>query len=281
MRTSKLSNPTLIRRINQKPDVTPTPINTPTNSNFIDEFAPKAVRHPSSFKVTMSHEECYKRYFSFVESTPKVVIFIHSCNLGNTQQLKDLCNLIISTRLIEKVDWVYINNTGIDLDKEKLFNFEYKEKFIINNYSSDTNLFELPTIYMLKSFSVYNKGVKILYLHTKGVSSYVETNKILKTNVKLWVDYMTYFLIEKHEECLNLLDKYYTVGVEFLKNHYSGNYWWGVSDYLATVKGRMYCKYDAEWWVLSNGEVSKYYCMYTSNKPLYNIPYHRHLYARD
>lgn len=252
------------------------------NLKIIDEFSTKEVREPSTFKPPDSIQNFYHKYFSFIPITHKIVIFIHSCNFGNTKILMDLCSLLISTGLIEKVDWVYINNIGIDLNQEILNNLQYKEKFIINNYSSDTRLYELPTIYMVKSFSTFNKGVKILYLHTKGVSRHIDDGKDskLKLNVKLWVDYMTYFLIEKHEECIKLLDNYYTVGVNLLKNHYSGNFWWGLSDYLSTINGRLYCKYDAEWWVLSNGNLPKYYCMHNTRTVLYGQSYYRNLYAK-
>jgi hypothetical protein len=241
------------------------------------EFASKNIEHRSSFTIpTESTDELYRKYFSFVKNKPSTVIFLHSCNIGNLEVLDGLCKLIISTGLIQKVDWIYVNNVGQELPSDYFTKFEQSSKFVLNNYSTDANLFELPTLYLLKVFSMNNKRVKVLYLHTKGISRYYDKN--LTKNIKAWTDYMTYFLIEKHDECIKFLDTYYTVGVNLLKNHYSGNFWWAMSDYLAIVNGRMVCKYDAEWWILSRGIPSKY-CTLHDIGVLYHTYYPRNKYA--
>jgi hypothetical protein len=59
--------------------------------------------------------------------------------------------------------------------------------------------------------------------------------------------------------CLSLLDEYDTLGCNYYEGpykHYSGNFWWIRSDYLATLNlDRLVSRADAEWWCLSGKNV--------------------------
>ncbi len=68
-----------------------------------------------------------------------------------------------------------------------------------------------------------------LYLHSKGVTKH--NNECIIS----WVEYMEYFLIYKHEQCIKALEQYDTVGVnlyDWPMKHYSGNFWWSTNKYL-------------------------------------------------
>jgi hypothetical protein len=208
----------------------------------------RIIKHEFKFNYNPTDEEVkYNKYFSFcIDDKPKNVAFIHSCNVGNNDIIEKLCNIIISSGLIDKLDWVYINNLGIEIS------IDYP-KFRVNNYSTDTGLFESPTINLIHTFSKFNKNVNILYLHTKGISY----NPIPKT-ITDWTDLMLYFLVEKYNGCLTLLENNDTVGNNCLEKphkHYSGNFWWARSDYLATLDECVGDKHSVEWWILSNPKV--------------------------
>ena len=61
--------------------------------------------------------------------------------------------------------------------------------------------FALPTLIDIATDKPKNENANILYLHTKGVSY----DKSLQT-VNNWIDYMLYYLVERHKECIELLD---------------------------------------------------------------------------
>ena len=41
--------------------------------------------------------------------------------------------------------------------------------------------------------------------------------------------------MKEHKVCTRLLERYDTVGVNLLENHYSGNFWWARGDYYLTL----------------------------------------------
>ena len=47
---------------------------------------------------------------------------------------------------------------------------------------------------------------------------------------------MQHFCIDRHEQCIRLLDTYKTVGCLMEADHYCGNFWWARGDYIATKK---------------------------------------------
>lgn len=140
---------------------------------------------------------------------------------------------------------------------------------------------EMNTIKFLHNFCQTNDDNFVLYIHSKGAS------KTGNPNVKAWVDYMEYFLIENYSLCLNYLNKFDTVGVDYLPQpmpHYSGNFWWANGHYIKNHKTfdqglsnsiindpRWYC----EFWLLHDENV-KAKCLHNSNIDLYG-----NLYTKD
>ena len=186
------------------------------------------------------------------DKTIKTACFIHSCNisLNGTVALDNL--LVLLEQSVVKFDLIVVNNIGLQLDTNKYVSND-KIKFI--HCSDNSGLFERPTLTLMHSFSALNDDVKILYLHTKGIS--YNPNTQIYTNIQAWIAYMLHFLLDS--KCLPLLDEYDTLGCNYYEGpykHYSGNFWWIASKYLATLNlDRLVSKGDAEWWCLSGKDV--------------------------
>ena len=194
-----------------------------------------------------------------MESTrPTTVCFIHSCTLPvwGTEILDNMISYIQSSDLINALDLIFINNVGtmIDVNKYSMIT----DKIIISNHSSDTNGFENSTLRQMHFFSQINPKCKILYLHTKGVS-YQRTHES-NPFVRDWTNFMLYCLVNKHKECLEMLDYVEAVGCDYYHNyddgtnrypsHFSGNFWWTTSDYIKRLNVyELTNKHDAEFWI--------------------------------
>lgn len=207
----------------------------------------------------------------------KNICFIHSCTInGNTNRLEYLINKIKISGLINILDSIIINNIGDSI--ETIFK-DVGNKIIINNYSKDINLNEIPTINMIKSYCNTN-NCNILYIHTKGVS---HGNNIKINN---WIDMMLYFLVDRYNECINnICNGYECVGCNYhdgiisnYPKHFSGNFWWASSKYIETLD---YLKEDAnrieaEFWLCKNNP--KVYVMHNSNINHYLEEYPKYKY---
>lgn len=182
----------------------------------------------------------------------KIACFIHSTHIEEcgTVIIDDLINYLNIRDFFSKIDFLFINNIGIELDEDKYK--EISEKIIIVNFSDDVSLFECCTIKQMITFSKLNPDYKILYLHTKGVSHV--NNTALFHIIKSWSYYMLYSLVDKMNDCISVLDDYDTVGCNYqiaLENnispHYSGNFWWARASYLKKLNMLDFkVKHDAE-----------------------------------
>ena len=208
-------------------------------------------------------------------TTPvKNVCFIHSCTLPNhgTSSLDNILFNIKQSGLWDKLDTIYINNIGFSLDLAK---YSVSGKVIVINCSNDTSLFEIPTLKLMHSYCKEQpQNTNILYLHTKGISYPIGTP--IYDNVQDWINYMLYFLLNKHETCIKMLKEYDTVGVNFIENpnhHWSGNYWWSLSSHISKLDvNKLVHKHDAEWWCLSIPDI-KLFELHNSMVDHYKSPY--------
>jgi len=186
-------------------------------------------------------------------NNPKKYCFIHSCHLKEVgiNILNELISNLINSNSIQYFEKIFVVNIGEKIDQNDF----HHNKIKIINYSDDVNLFEIPTINLIRTFCEYNDNCEILYLHTKGVTC--PNSK----NVSDWKNMMTYFLVNKCTECFELLKKYDTVGCNYTEaphKHYSGNFWWANSSYIKRLS-KIPCdskRHDAEWWILSNDTVT-------------------------
>lgn len=196
------------------------------------------------------------------------VCFIHSCTLASsgTEKLDLLLNSIKLSGLLNELDSVIINNIGIPLDS-KIYT-ALDSRIQVLQHSSDSQLFELPTLRLIHEYSQKNPNVKVLYLHTKGIS-YDKSNYKYLTGLD-WINYMLYFLVgaSHYRECLRILDTHTTAGCNFSEKphpHYSGNFWWATTEYLKTLSlDKLTDKMSAEWWVLSGKSTP--YTLHSTNK---------------
>lgn len=243
----------------------------------------RIIKHELKFEYHPTDEDVmYHKYFHFaIDERPKTVIFLHSCNLGDTSVLTSMINFVNNQKLLEKVDWMFVNNIGKDIKID-----HPKIRYV--NYSPDVNNHENCTMNLIRMFSKFNRDVKILYLHTKGVT-YSSKSLQIPQNIQDWTNLMTYFLVEKHEECMRLLDTYDAVGVnkqEKPYHHFSGNFWWANSGYLADLPSVPFTnqlppemlRNQAEFWVLLKQNVRAYE-MFGSKVNHYTTMYPRSIYA--
>jgi hypothetical protein len=114
--------------------------------------------------------------------------------------------------------------------------FEYSSLKLIYDLA---NLGSEHSPIKLQLFSNVQHPFKLYYIHSKG--AFVETWADIVTrykNVRLWRDYMEYFVIEKWGDCIKVLDEYDVCGVEWRTNplpHFSGNFWWATDNYLGKL----------------------------------------------
>ena len=119
--------------------------------------------------------------------------------------------------------------------------------------------YEIPTINKMIEFCKNTtEQYNILYIHNKGA-----TNRICNgiNGQKYWRYMMNYWCIEKHVDMLYPLQLgYYTAGINLIgkkKTHYSGNFWWANSQYIAKSEyledelGKI-CRFTAEFFLLKN-----------------------------
>ena len=203
----------------------------------------------------------------------KNVCFIHSTNMNitGTRILDMLINYLINNDIINKLEFLVINNIGEPLDEDKYKNIN--EKIIVINYSNDISLFENTTMKQIVTFSKLHDNYNILYLHTKGVS--YKDDHYFYPGILSWINYMLYSLINHSEDCIKLLNVYDTIGVNIKEHdsnplHYSGNFWWGKSSYLKKLTPSIFKdKYDCEFLTLSKSP--KYFNVFTLHHMYQNV----------
>ena len=205
-----------------------------------------------------------------INKKSKIACFIHSTNieLHKTEILEYLVNYLNNLGIINKLDFLFINNIGINIDED--YFKKINDKIIVVNYSNDNNLFENCTLKQLYSFSKLNTDYKILYLHTKGVS--YEKNHHFYKGIISWINYMLYCLVDNLDSCLNILKHKEVVGCNYRVEggnpiHFSGNFWWATSKYLnkLSIVG-LNNKYDAEFW------------LFCKNPSYFNAHFIKHMY---
>jgi hypothetical protein len=204
-----------------------------------------------------------------------IKIYFHIATVGNYQEIVDEINdMILKSGLIEKSEDIFISVVGDgQVDYPKIDKFKLER---IPGIESG----EFYTLNKIKKFSDSSEdNYKILYIHTKGVTTPV--NQCITD----WRNYMSYFNIVKHQLAIDYLDRYDTYGVDLVEEpvtHYSGNFWWANSNYIKflptidkiTGPGAKFIltpRHNAEFWI----------CMKKGNhKSIHNSDinvYERHL----
>lgn len=187
-------------------------------------------------KDKMTDKEIYQYYKTKYNEKirNKIFIYYHVCMINNWEEITNqILHQINISGLIDKIDNLFFYVVG-ELNKNNLEKIkklqQLNPKYKVKSLRKEVQTYEKITLNSLLDDcqNKYSK-CKILYLHSKGIT------RVGNKNVEDWVKYLIYFNINKHEECLNALDKYDTCGVNLNEKpsfHYSGNFWWGNSNYI-------------------------------------------------
>ena len=139
----------------------------------------------------------------------KTKIYIHIATMRHFNQIvTKLLDKINSCGLYNKADEINLNVCG----DGSLLDIKKMPKYNITNETQDTEKCEFPTLDKIWEDAQTEK-FKALYLHTKGVS-----RNQTEFYIQDWVDYMSYFNIEKWSDRLSDLEKYDSSGVNHKKN---------------------------------------------------------------
>ncbi len=140
--------------------------------------------------------------------------------------------------------------------------------------TSEENIYEQQTLNYLHEFSKHNPNTKILYIHTKGISIFSETQKE-------WLEILTKTLVYDWKTCIEYLNNNDIVAINDNGNNHrkdnnlqtivSGNFFWANTNYIATlpnpkdthIYGKDNTRYDYELWI-------------THNKPKIAFVYNQH-----
>lgn len=189
---------------------------------------------------------------------PPLICVIHGCTLpGNQVILEELLGLIASSRLGDALTACVVHTIGDPVTR-----------------------YETPVVPILRSLAALHPTAYVLYLHTKGVRQH--------GHAAAWRRYMTYFLVERWREAVDVLqwDGADAVGCDLLGSrptrHFSGNFWWARAAYLTTrpsvpISGDLHLA--VERWLL-DAEVFAV-SLHQSRNDHYRQPYPRSAYALD
>jgi hypothetical protein len=206
-----------------------------------------------------------------------IYVYIHVCCINNWKSIfLKLYSNIKNSGLIDIIKGIKCNILSTNND-DVLF-FKDLDKVEIIGLYNDLNLYETPTINLLHEHALI-EDFYVLYIHTKGVK-YNDTSE----NIKDWVNFLTYFNIQKHTECINYLLEYDAVGVNLYSNppiyptHYSGNFWWSKSDYIRKLDKCIYSNYNSPEFWLTETEIGNYLSLLNSNVNHYHERYQEEKY---
>jgi len=233
----------------------------------------------------------------------EIAIFHHVFQQGNWEQIyTDQLLTLQSSGLFDVANYHYV---GVNGDTQMPYNLAKINRVFYNNKNTET---EYCTIKALYDYCCLKENVKVLFLHTKGVtwsySSDTENNVIqtavgeFKTkeiyeNTQNWRKYLEHILIKKWRICVDLLNYNDAVGTEWVKDsyiqnivydipHYAGGMWWSNSNYIKRLNpnfinnNMIIGRYATELWIGTNNP--KFYNFYSSNRNLYLFPIHSNEY---
>jgi hypothetical protein len=179
----------------------------------------------------------------------KTYIYLHLCAIGPWKKItENQLTKIKSSGLYDYIDemrvCLYGNSFEVQQAKSLLRSY-LNHKLNIRFESDDISLREKKTLEILSEDSHNEDDFKVFYLHSKGVSpKFDQGHRGNRECIADWVDFMLYFNVMRWNECVDLLDKYDTCGVELQTDgrsytkglHYSGNFWWANSTHIKKLR---------------------------------------------
>ena len=182
-------------------------------------------------------------------NTKTIYIYFHICTIENwVKVVSKLFDKLKTSGLLDLCQEFRVAVLGDQLDLVRQLLEHSKTRIIF--HSQDLSLYERPALVHLHQSSEIDEFCAF-YFHSKGIRS---KNIEYRENISDWVDMMCYFLIDKHQKCLELLTRFEAVGVNFIDSvgdaflkkvatghtsensrHFSGNFWWTRSDYIRSL----------------------------------------------
>jgi hypothetical protein len=135
---------------------------------------------------------------------------------------------LIASGLLAKTDKVIVGVVGDDSIEKWNMSPELASKATI--VSGRIEHFEHTTLEALHKEAMSSaEPFKAWYIHTKGVSGHGN-----KDAIRDWRLVMEYFVIDRFEDCIRVLDSCDACGVNRRTSppHFSGNFWWANSSHL-------------------------------------------------
>lgn len=156
--------------------------------------------------------------------------FWHIAVIGNGEKIaSEQLERIKKSGVYDASDEIFVVVLG-----EKIPDFISKDKKLNVFYHKNVRLFEYPSLCFMKHLSK-EIDFDCWYIHTKGATSEIKDGP----GAANWRKYMEHFIIDKWEICLDFLNNYGAVGVEFNRYNYhdyfAGNFWWAKSEYIRTL----------------------------------------------
>jgi len=174
----------------------------------------------------------------------KIFGFYHIGVIGRWQSIVDeQLARIQSSGLYAKTEKIFTGFSGgeVNLALPKKFEKVVHDSHIANG--------EVATLQHLYKYCQNLDSAKIWYIHTKGASHVADFEVAQSTEA--WRKYLEYFIIDQHEACMKLLEKYDVVSAEWRQCVFAGNFWWARSNHIKNLPNplqnqRMETRYRAE-----------------------------------
>ena len=196
-----------------------------------------------------------------------VYVYIHVCCIGRYAEiLRKLLACIKESGLYDRASEIRCCVLG-EYDAE-LFR-DPAQKVRVHATSADVSLYEAFTLNVLRA-DASRARFNALYMHTKGVT------RASSAPVESWVDYMLHFCVRRHALCTALLGAYDTVGVNLHPTpvlHYSGNFWWATSQYVASLGACTTAHYNSPEFWLTEGRTGRHASLWESGINHYEQTY--------
>ena len=165
----------------------------------------------------------------------KIRIIWHFVELNGWQQVADQqWDLIVNSDLINKVDEISVCGNGQPWTFTNWIATKNNPKLKFYNVNSSAAFHEYPTLnFMYEVSKAATEPFYICYLHLKGLTRWGDVN------VGDWRDFMNWANIERWQDNITALDNGAdVVGTNYNTvpwPHFSGNFWWAKSEYIATL----------------------------------------------
>ncbi len=184
-----------------------------------------------------------------------VIGFVHAAVMGGWWDfLKEMHLRLKWSGLYHKSDKIYVTIVG----QKCSVDFIEKDRKYEVLWLEDMTSGEEPTISLLHEVCQESDESFVWYIHTKGVA--YEGNASMEPMVKSWREYLQYFTIDRHEDCIRRLGKHKICGVDWYskpKRHFAGNFWWAQSEYIAELETPATYgenRHSSEYWIGSGVE---------------------------